>query len=116
MDFIIILIAHWVGDYLLQSRDMATRKHRSFKWLSLHVLTYTGVLLVATQFVFSWQVSLGYAVISGFLHLVTDFFTSKLSHKYYEKPHIFYPILGFDQLIHMICLYWAFMNSDILAL
>lgn len=116
MDFLIILFAHWVGDFLLQTTDMATKKHHSLKWLFLHILTYTLTLLIISQFVFSWQVGLGYAVFNGALHLITDFFTSKLSIKYKERPRIFFPILGFDQFIHMICLYWTFVNSDILAL
>lgn len=116
MAFIIILVAHWVGDYLLQTSKMAIQKNSSLKWLGLHVLTYFIVLLAIVNFVFSWQVALGYAVINGLLHLMTDFFTSKLAGKYVERPRIFYPIIGFDQMIHLICLYWTFLNADILAL
>ncbi|MEM1257514.1 MAG: DUF3307 domain-containing protein [Bacteroidota bacterium] len=116
MNFLILLVAHWVGDYVLQTSPMATKKHKSLKWLLLHVLTYTVVLLGLSQFVFSWQVGLGYAVFNGALHLTTDFFTSKLAAKFQENPRVFYPVLGFDQLIHISCLYWTFINSDILAL
>ncbi|MAU26707.1 MAG: hypothetical protein CMH48_14655 [Muricauda sp.] len=116
MDFIVLLLAHWVGDYLLQTNNMALKKHHSLKWLSLHILVYTAVLLVFCNLVFSWQIALGYAVINGLLHFITDFFTSKLAAKYHGKRRIFYSILGFDQFVHMVCLYWAYVNADILAL
>ena len=116
MDFLIILAAHWVGDFLLQTRKMAVNKHQSIKWLGFHVLIYSIVLLVVGYLLFSWQVGLGYAVFNGLLHLVTDFVTSKLAAKYQENPRIFYSILGFDQLIHTSCLYWTYINADVLAL
>lgn len=116
MEFIIVLAGHWIGDYLLQTTNMATQKSVSLKWLLLHVLAYTLVLLAFGNFVFSWQVALGYAVFNGALHLITDFFTSKLARKYQENLRVYYPILGFDQLVHISCLYWTFMHSDILAL
>lgn len=116
MDFIGILVAHWVGDFLLQTRQMATNKHKNPKWLGLHLLIYSLVILGAGQLLFSWQVGLGYAVFNGLLHLITDFFTSKAAHKFQNNPRIFYPIIGFDQMVHVICLYWTYINSDVLAL
>ncbi len=116
MDFIIVLAGHGVGDYLLQTTSMATQKSVSQKWLLLHVFTYTLVLLATGNIVFSWQVALGYAIFNGALHFITDFFTSKLARRYQEKPRVYYPILGFDQLVHVSCLYWTFVHSDILAL
>ena len=116
MNFLILLIGHWVGDFVLQSASMATNKHKSIKWLLLHVLVYTLVLLLVSQLTFSWQVGLGYAVFNGGLHLVTDFFTSKLAAKFQEKPRLFYTILGFDQLVHSCCLYWTYVNADVLSL
>ena len=116
MDFIYLLVAHWVGDYLLQSTNMAVKKSSNIKWLLLHIGTYTLVLLVIGNFVFSWQIALGYAVINGGLHLVIDFITSKVAKQFQGNPRIYFPILGFDQLIHIVCLYWTYINSDILAL
>lgn len=116
MDFIVLLLAHWIGDYLLQTNNMALKKHGSLKWLSLHVLVYATVLLILCNLVFSWQIALGYAVINSLLHWITDFFTSKLAAQYHSNRRIFYSILGFDQFVHMACLYWSYVNADILAL
>lgn len=112
----VFLVAHWIGDFLFQTTKMATQKNNSLKWLSLHVSAYTAVIFIFATLSFSWQVALGFTVINGFLHFIVDFFTSKLTSKYRERSRIFNIILGFDQLIHMACLYWTFLNSDILAL
>ena len=112
----ILLLAHWVGDFLLQTQSMAINKHRSLKWLGLHISVYFIVILCIGQFLFSWQVGLGYAVFNALLHFITDFITSKLAAKYQGNPRIFFSILGFDQLVHGCCLYWTYVNADILAL
>lgn len=116
MVFILILVGHWIGDFVFQSTDMAVNKSSSIKWLLLHVLAYTLILLLFANFAFSWQVALGYTLINGVLHLVVDFFTSKLAAKFKDRRRIFYPVIGFDQLLHIVCLYWSYLNSDILAI
>ncbi len=112
MMFIWILIAHWIGDYAFQTSKMAMGKSYNLTWLSLHVGTYTGVLFVCSLLLFPIKVAIGFFLINGILHGITDFFTSKLSSKYQKNPRIFFPILGFDQLIHMITLYLTFIYRD----
>ncbi len=115
MIFVWILLAHWVGDYGLQTSKMAMGKSHHFKWLCLHVLTYTGVLLVCSLILFPLKVAIGFLLINCILHGITDFFTSKLTSKYRENPRIFFPILGFDQLIHAVTLYLTFLNRESLV-
>ena len=43
------LIAHLVGDYILQSHDMATKKTTSSFWTFYHAITYTLPFLFLTQ-------------------------------------------------------------------
>ncbi len=112
MVFAVILVAHWVGDFIFQTSSMALEKSTSIKWLTAHVATYTLVLGIFSMFLFSWKVALTYAFLNGGLHLITDFFTSKLASKYQHRPRVFYPILGFDQLIHGLCLYLSFFYLD----
>ncbi len=112
MVFALILVAHWVGDFLFQSTRMAVEKSSSLKWLSAHVATYASVLLVLTLFLFHWKTAIIYVVINGLLHFVTDFFTSKLAARHQQNPRLFYPILGFDQMIHGLCLYLTYFNID----
>ncbi|MBQ4819256.1 DUF3307 domain-containing protein [Aquimarina sp. MMG016] len=116
MIFSLILIAHWGGDFVFQTSKMAIRKSYKLKWLLLHVLAYTTVLLVFSLFLFSLKIAIMYTLINAILHGVTDFFTSKLTTKYRKTPRVFYPILGLDQLIHTITLYLTFIHKDSLVL
>lgn len=114
MEFTFILIAHWIGDYLLQTTSMATEKSYRLKWLSLHILTYSSVLFAFCLFLFSFEVALAYTLVNGFLHAGIDFITSRQSRKYQDRPRIFYPILGFDQMLHMLSLYLTFHFRDVI--
>jgi hypothetical protein len=102
--FVIILISHWVGDYLLQFNAIANQKSKSLRWLTLHVVIYTAALFTGVLFVFPLQDALYYCAVNAGLHFVTDFFTGKLSAKYKPNPRMFYPIIGFDQMIHTVTL------------
>lgn len=104
IDLIVLFFAHWVGDFLLQTSEMATNKSRSLKWLTLHVSIYSLVLLFFSALVLDWRTLGWFILVNAILHWITDFFTSRLALKYQEQPKVFYPILGFDQLIHYSCL------------
>ena len=43
------LLAHLVGDYILQSHDMAVNKTKSLPWATYHALTYTLPFLLLTN-------------------------------------------------------------------
>jgi len=115
MNFGLLLVAHWMGDYVFQSSKMATGKSQHLKWLSIHTLVYTAVLLFFCIWIFDIKTAILYTFVNGVLHGVTDFFTSKLAAKYSEKPRIFFPILGMDQLIHTAILYFTFLHIDFLT-
>jgi len=105
---LIIFIAHWIGDYALQTTAMAVNKRSSVKWLSIHVMVYATIIFFGFLFQQNLNTALQLAVVNGALHWVTDFFTSKLSYRFKDKPRIFYAVLGFDQLIHTSCLLLTF--------
>ena len=112
---IFIFIAHFIGDFLLQTRWMATNKSNKMTALAAHILVYGGALYVGTLFT-SMDNNLTYVLINMLLHAGVDGliwngykYTVKLrggdmSFKYYEDPH-FYSTIGFDQLLHTLCLY-----------
>jgi hypothetical protein len=96
---ILILISwHWLGDFVLQSHDMALNKSKSNKWLAYHVGVYTLTMLVVFGPVF--------AIINGILHFATDYVTSRKTSQLWadDKTHDFFVWIGLDQAIHMICL------------
>jgi len=101
---ITLFFGHWVGDYLFQTTQMATTKSKSFKWLNIHVLVYTTTILVFSFFILSREIWWRFALLNGILHWITDFFTSKLANHYAGNLRVFYPIIGFDQFIHIATL------------
>ena len=107
MTFSLLLLAHWFGDFGFQTSKMALGKCYDLKWLLLHVATYTGILLVFCLFVMPIEDVLRFVGVNCLLHLITDFFTSKWANKHRKEPRKFFPIIGLDQLIHTLTLYWT---------
>jgi len=122
-DILIIFCLHFVGDFLLQSRSMGRNKGKSILWLFAHVFVYTTFLY------WGWSSFIGFSeyslyVMFGVYHLIfithflTDLITSKISGYAYLKctdnnlskklkyrwEHMFWSIIGLDQLIHIISL------------
>lgn len=121
--FIVIILAliHWEADFSMQNHEMATNKSKSNYWLTLHVLTYTGVTLLFWRFfvfdVYHVYYFLDYVKFSAFIfstHWVTDYITSRMTGKLYKegKYHEFFALIGIDQVLHSIQLltaYWLFV-------
>lgn len=92
-----ILFMHWIGDFVLQSRDMATNKSTSNKWLLFHCVAYMLPLMIF---------GVPYAIVNGVLHFFVDYVTSRMTSERWKenKIHDFFVIVGFDQFIHTVTL------------
>lgn len=69
-----IILAHLVGDYLLQTDSMAQRKTTSWRWALTHAGMYSvpyAVLLFILHGRIDWPVAVAYLVIAG-THAVID--------------------------------------------
>lgn len=122
-----ILFAHWVSDFVLQTHWMATNKSKNWLALGSHVLTYTvaiaflmltmstvlstaaiaydlpnSVIFEMTPYAFALWVA-----VNGVLHFATDAVTSRITYKLWgrSKMHEFFVVVGFDQMIHYLCLF-----------
>jgi hypothetical protein len=93
----LVLFTHWVADFVLQSNWMAQGKSKTYLPLISHVAVYTLVLALIHPL---------WAIVNGILHLVVDYFTSRISSKLYAKGdiHNFFVVIGLDQFIHVITL------------
>jgi len=105
-DLIIIFVLHYIGDFLLQPREIATKKSKSIIVLLEHGLYYGMFMLFVGIFFFRCN-GVGFLQFVGvntLLHVVTDFFTSKLTTHFYlkDKHKAFFDTIGVDQLIHII--------------
>ena len=99
---IIIIFSHWIADFVCQSDYMAKNKSKSWSALSLHILSYTGMLALLLFFKFDFN-AIGYALINGALHFIVDAITSRITSYLYSqnRVHDFFVVIGLDQAIHM---------------
>jgi hypothetical protein len=92
--FLAIFWLHFIADFILQTDEMALNKSHSFKWLTLHTLTYGIPFLL-----FGWK----YTMINSALHWVVDCATSRMTAHLWKlgERHWFFVVIGLDQAIHM---------------
>jgi hypothetical protein len=95
MSYVWILFSHWVADFVCQSDWMAQNKSKNFSALVAHIAVYSGVLAIMTM-------NGPFAALNGLIHLVIDFFTSRIAGKLWadKKVHYFFVVIGFDQFLH----------------
>ncbi len=105
-----IFVVHFLADFVFQTSQMATGKSKSLKWLSIHVGVYGLVsiisLLLISNSAHSYYLGFAWWLGNVALHFITDFFTSKITSKYWEEKNyrFFFVMIGLDQLIHNLCL------------
>lgn len=108
---LLIIWAHFVGDFVLQSDTVATNKSSNNWVLSDHVLTYQ-VALLPLVFLFD-QIIIGllWVWINTALHWLVDYVTSRLAKKLYQAGdrHNFFVVIGFDQAVHLTILVSTFI-------
>lgn len=110
--FYLLLLGHWVSDFIMQTDEMAQNKSKSLKWLVIHVSAYTLVLsafALPILFIESFDKWTAFVLTNGVSHGIIDMFTSKLSSKMWkqQRVHDFFVVIGFDQLLHVAILYWS---------
>ena len=111
--FALLLLAHLIGDFYMQTESLAEKKQHRIRWVFLHALLYwMSNLLVSLPFL-SCHVFL-YSSISAFSHLIIDmlkyvFFIHKKKVSATDKRKIFF----FDQIIHLFLIASiAFLFAD----
>lgn len=99
---ILIIILHFISDFLLQINWMSKNKSSSVLALFVHCFVYSILFLF---------VGVIYAIINGILHFIIDYFSSKLTSKYWyeEKYRLFFIVIGIDQTLHFICLFSTYV-------
>lgn len=100
----LLIILHFVADFVCQEEEWATTKHKSLKSLLYHCMTYS-----------LWFILFGlpFILITFTTHFIIDFSSSKLYYKYYYMDRKFFIALGADQMLHisfLILTYFYFIN------
>lgn len=116
---ILILIAHYFSDFLMQNEEIANNKHKSLDYLIVHSATY-GLWMILVMLlcvsVLDMDVDkllvIDWMIINTGLHFVIDFVSSKITASYYKKGKFrsFLNIIWLDQIIHIILLITTFNN------
>ena len=106
---ILILIAHYIGDFIFQTSWMAENKSDDARALIAHVGVYSVTLLVFICLILNTTEPskvLPYVVLNGSFHCLVDVITSQFTKKLWNKKdyHNFFVVVGLDQLIHLITL------------
>lgn len=94
LNLFLVLFFHFVGDFLLQSTAMATKKSSELPMLLKHSMVY-GLSFLWFGVAFSSLMFASHVVIDG----VTSGISKKLSQR--EDKHWFFVFLGFDQMLHL---------------
>lgn len=99
--FILLLISHFIGDYYLQSAELAELKQQKFIYILKHGIIYSLPCLILLGLVFDTSLLLyfGAYIVS---HIILDFLKSVvlksrgLNHKTYKAVYVT------DQLLHIL--------------
>lgn len=116
---LLIIITHWVADFVFQTDWMAKNKSKSIVPLSTHVFIYTLFYIPFSFYAFihnSSSIFNGVYFLIGtyILHWLIDFCTSKVTSKLSAQgkygsnsvPNFgMFSIIGLDQLLHYISLF-----------
>jgi len=109
-----LLFCHWIGDFVLQSNEVAKCKSNDSIALTSHCTSYLfaiTIFIILFQ-VLPWhlernftQVQINTFIFLGltfFSHWIQDYITSRINSYLYSKGqiHNFYVSLGFDQFLH----------------
>ena len=105
--FIFLLLVHILGDFYIQTSNMAEKKEESIKWVLVHCLYYWATILVLSIPILSWRIVL-IGIIMATFHTLIDVwkccYVSKLKRKnrmtLMKERNIFF----IDQSLHLICL------------
>lgn len=92
-----IIVAHFVGDFLLQNDYTALNKSKDNLVLFIHCFMYTVMFI----FIFNY-IGLFLILLS---HFIIDYVTSRVNVYLYDKNrHWFFTDIGFDQMLHVVIL------------
>ena len=107
----VLLVAHFIGDFVCQSDWMAGHKSKQWDALGLHVAVYFSVLSVAVTATI-WTRPLPAPVFlflaaNAAAHFIQDDITSRINARLWSanQRHWFFVGIGADQLLHYITLF-----------
>jgi hypothetical protein len=93
---LILLTAHWISDFMLQSRRDAEAKSHDIWALLRHVGTYSVLMTLVVFFIFPAKEAIIFGIITFVIHFITDYFTSKATTYCYLKTQNTFDFMSND--------------------
>lgn len=114
MIFTIIIIAHFIADFVFQDAQWARDKSNSAVALTTHVCTYCLVWIIPAWYLLSYN-WVWFILITFIAHWFTDFVTSKIVKNLFNTNKIgtsvpnlgAFTMIGLDQVLHYLQIYYT---------
>lgn len=109
---ILILVVHFLADFVLQTQEQAEKKSTDTDFLIYHVATYTAVwLFISYTMLGTWWKPLIFAFLTFLAHYWTDYCTSRQVKRWFEKKnwHNGFVVIGADQILHYVQLLLTYL-------
>lgn len=119
--FILIVVIHWIADFIFQAEKWSLGKSKSWIPLLKHTIVYSSFWLIPVWVMTENLInSLLFVGVTFIAHTITDYFTSRIVSKKFANNYYGSPIpnfgafttIGFDQVLHYLQLiltwYWLF--------
>ena len=100
MDFYYLLLGHLLGDFTFQTNKIAENKSRNLKWILLHTLIVTSIMLIISIPFGSRLMFL--VLLNGIAHFLIDYYKSLINAKKSVLSFIYFLI---DQTLHLLMIY-----------
>lgn len=127
----ILIVIHYIADFMAQTEEMATGKSKSFIILLKHTGKYTLVFYVCFALWCAYQNHIGgmkpedigwdlriflFFPITFVFHTAIDYVTSRITSRKFEKKEYYtgipnmgaFSIIGLDQVIHYATLFLTY--------
>lgn len=124
IDYIIIIIIHWIADFIFQDEEWANNKSTNNTALLKHTIIYSLLWFIPIIFLMDDNLSskeyfIGgslFVIITFIFHTLTDYFTSKIVSKQFKKGYFgskipnfgAFTTIGFDQVLHYMQLFLTY--------
>lgn len=106
--FLLLLLGHIIGDFYVQTQNIALKKEKDVKWLGIHCVGYAITMCVVCLPIFSVKVIYGVVAIA-LSHFVVDLckflYIGRLQRKDNYTMHVDRKVFFIDQLIHIAFLF-----------
>lgn len=111
--FLILVITHFITDFMLQQWGIGTNKRGFNKYMLCHILITTLLFILVCLFFGFTIISI---IVAGFLtfvtHMTIDVVRQEIHAKYKLGPNNgkFWMLLGIDQILHIVFIFYCIQN------